>query len=296
MDIDIGRSLLISTTTTTMLEESPSGQADETDQQHSPHGAYDISKKKIDRPNFNVGGLSVKTSYISNLPNGLLSLQPTHPSHEPHSATPCLKSRKLRSRFAQDYSACYERADCFLDSNGFVIVEPGAETKIRKHIKVLTRTQSLASGTQSEMSSPMVYVGSPMLQKVSDSSLLARRTLSRTQSPMLKLSSPLEENSTTAYSQTSSPTPIRLSKFSESSFKIQEKLTMHIIIEEKKTQSARADLGSPEPNLKDKGRTYDASQGNHEDSPRIDSEEEFLEEERVMFKPHLSSNEFRIEE
>jgi len=210
----------------------------------------------------------------SNLSNGLLKLHPVAHTQQPNSANPFLRCRNSKDSESHGYTEFYDKADNFLDENNFVIVEPGAETKVRKHIKVLTRSQSLFS--EEETSSPL-YTGSPMLQRVADSSLLARR-VSRNQSPLIKLGSQSEENSTIT-SQQSSPTP-RNSKFSESPQRsLHKKLT--IVMEEQKSHSLQIELNSHD-NLKgDASSVYGMTS---EDQVTINSLHKGSEEELLSLK------------
>lgn len=133
---------------------------------------------------------------------------------QPESATLLPKGKKLFDAAPEsEYTACYERAEVFLDENDVKFAEPGAESKVRKHVKVLTRAKTL----QEEHSESPLYVGSPSLRNICDSSLLARRINSKEQSPMSQKST-FEEDSPLSMSKTSSinhtsPIPQKISKF-----------------------------------------------------------------------------------
>lgn len=157
---------------------SESNSLSQLEQQSSNNAISDLSRKKLGRPNFNLGGLSISTNKI---PQGIIKLQPIDSLQEPGSANPFLRANNSIGAGSAEFLQVYERAERYIEESGLKIVEPGAETKVRKHIKVLSRSNTL----EEECSSPL-YTGSPMLTKVSDSSLLARRAFSG-QSPLLKV-------------------------------------------------------------------------------------------------------------
>lgn len=136
------------------------------------------NSKRSPRPNFNIGGLSVRTRAPA---RGLLNLQQAGPIREPNSAIQFTTNKKNRQRTTKqhDYLTCYENADAFLDEKEFAIVEPGEEIKVKKYVKVIPRSLSV---DRDPVASPL-YCGSPTLAKIGASSLLARRTNSRNQSP-----------------------------------------------------------------------------------------------------------------
>ena len=83
-----------------------------------------------------------------------------------------LKTSTITSECQEfDYLTSYERAERFFDEKGLIVVEPGVETKIRKHIKILT---DLEPSSDHHANSPF-YEGSPSLKNITGSSLFARR-------------------------------------------------------------------------------------------------------------------------
>ena len=151
-------------------------------QQLSSDTTNESPSAKSARPNFNFARISVETRQSPRL----INLQRSDLSAQPSSAVLLTTPKRIRNKEKnqQDYSVYYDNAELFLDEKVFVIVEPGAETKFKKHIKVFTRSQSL---DQELISSPL-YSGSPALTQVGDSSLLARRANSKNLSPLLKKS------------------------------------------------------------------------------------------------------------
>lgn len=148
--------------------------------------------RKISRPGFNTVNLSIT---IANTSTRFLKIHSSDVIQQPHSAGSLKKQKKFyQSKTLQlDYTTGYEHAEEFLDQHGFTIVEPGVATKVRKSVKVLPRSQSLNTDSGAGVT---VYAGSPTLQKISDSSLLARRASgSKTASPVLKSPSTESENS-----------------------------------------------------------------------------------------------------
>lgn len=130
------------------------------------------------------------------------------------------RSKGRKSYTVEDYSRCYGNAENFLDTIGFDIVEPGAENKIRKYVRVVvpSRPMSMASTE----SSPL-YQGSPSLGNISESSLISRRVKSNNQTPRSQNDSPVD-NKSMSFSALqvvikTSPIPTIISKFGNDSRK-----------------------------------------------------------------------------
>ena len=114
------------------------------------------------------------------------------------------------------YTGVYDRAEKFLEKEGFAFVIVSEEIKTRNYPKVLSQTTS--THTEEDTSSPL-YVSSPRLQKLCTSSLFSRR--SNTASPL-----PLNDDGNTFHSdddrtpnsaRNKSSVPLKLSRFGSES-------------------------------------------------------------------------------
>ena len=178
-----------------------------------------ITKKnpRLSSKNFGLSIVPVRTSGVS----GELFTPGTGKSfkEQPNSAVLLKSGCKLFENEGESkYLDCYERGEKFLDKLDFKIVEPGVENKVRNYVKVLARSQSLMEET---LDSPL-YAGSPSLRGIGDSSLMARRTNSRANSPLViskdaaAEDSPLSTNKYSSNTRTS-PIPQKISRFGDSS-------------------------------------------------------------------------------
>lgn len=138
-------------------------------------------------------------------------------NNEPDSAAKIQKTPQQTSVEQQnsDFNGYYERSEKFLDEQGFHMVQPSDEIKVRKYIKVLTAPER----SLSQQSNSPLYDGSPMIKNVSGSSLLARRA-SRNNSVDSRNSSS-DDQSPRSISSTNGgtmfQTPQKFSKFAEKS-------------------------------------------------------------------------------
>lgn len=154
-------------------------------------------------------------------------------AYMPDSALIIKKGKKLFADAEETaFLDLYERAEQFLDESDMKIVEPGVETKVRKHIKIFS---SSLTGLDQNPESPL-YAGSPSLKNIADSSLLARRFSSAIQSPLSNKSatgeeSPLSLSKASSLNHTS-PIPQKMSKFGE----VSRKNSIDVIFEEEKMQ------------------------------------------------------------
>lgn len=198
-------------------------------------------RSKYNRPKFHAENLFVETKRSSTI---LLSLRVMDITQPPNSGTLLSSSENEKQNLS--YQACYEKADAFLDSQSFIIVLPEAETKVRKYVKVVAVAQSLS--VKSETDSPL-YCGSPSLQGISGSSLLARRANSKMQSP---LSSKSDNTETCSRSLNLLALPLKISRFAENVQKESE-----IAVAAKKNEiNSQLNVKMQEPDLDNNGSLY----------------------------------------